>query len=71
MKYEEYFDAQDTEVEFHMFLSIRPTNANIESEAFSTSYLEKYYIPYLNKDAHAVGKEALRARINIIEDDWK
>jgi len=25
-------------------------------------------IPYLNKGAHAVGKEALRARINVIED---
>ena len=42
------------EVEFHVFSSIRPINANMEFETFSADYLEKYY---LNKDARAPKKK--------------
>jgi len=31
------------EVEFHVFSSARPISADMESEAFSAGYLEKYY----------------------------
>ena len=56
MEYEKYFDARNSEVEFHVFSSAHPT-ADMESEAFSASYLEKYKIlSYLNKGACAVGK---------------
>ena len=64
MKYEEYFDASVAEMEFHVFSSARPNSVDMESEAFSAGYLEKYY---LNKNAHA-DKEALYVGINIIED---
>ena len=55
-----------TEVEFYVFSSIRPTNANMESKTFSRTIQKN--ITLFNKDACTIGKEALRAGIYVIED---
>ena len=47
MEYEEYFDARNSRIakmEFRVFSSVHPTNADMESEAFLADYLEKYYL---------------------------
>ena len=57
------------EVEFHVFSSVHPISAGMESEAFSEGYLGfKKILPFLNRGVRAVGKEALLAGINVIED---
>jgi len=43
MKYEEYFDARDTGRNGIPRVFVGSTNANLELEAFSAGYLEKYY----------------------------
>jgi len=54
------------EVEIHVFLSVCPTNADMELETGFLGGLFRKILPYLIKDARAVGKEVLRAGINVI-----
>jgi len=69
MEYEEYFDARETGsrngIPSVFVDSLYQRGHRIES--FLGGLFRKM-LPYLNKDAHAVRKEALRAGINVIED---
>jgi len=67
MEYEEYFDAWDTGSRggiSRIFIGSLYHGHGIGS--FLSVLFRK--IPYLNKGARTVGKEALRAGINVIED---
>ena len=69
MEYEEYFDARDTGSRGgipRVFVgSLYQRGHGIRS--FFGGLFRKI-LPFLNKGARAVGKEALRAGINVIED---
>ena len=69
MKYEEYFDARDTDSRDripHVFVD-SPYQHGHEIGSFLRRLFRKI-LSFLNKGASGVGKEALRAGINVIED---
>ena len=50
------------EVEFHVFSSVHPISADMESEAFGGLFRGfRKILPFLNRGARVIGKEALRA----------
>jgi len=69
MEYEEYFDARDTGSRGgipRVFVG-SPYQRGHGIGSFLDRLFKKI-LPFLNKGARAIGKEALRARINVIED---
>jgi len=71
MEYEEYFDARDTGRGGipHVFVG-SPYQRGHGIRSFLGGLFRGFrkILPFLNKGACAVGKEALRAGINVIED---
>jgi len=69
MEYEEYFDARDTGSRGgipRVFVG-SPYQRGHGIGSFLDRLFKKI-LPFLNKGARAIGKEALRAGINVIED---
>jgi len=66
MEYEEYFDARDTgsrsEIPFFVGSLYQRGIGSFLGGLF------RKILPYLNKGARTVGREVLRAGINVIED---
>ena len=69
MEYEEYFDARDTGRSGIPRVFVGSPYQRGHGIGSFLSELFRKILPFLNKGARAVGKEALRAGINVIEDN--